>query len=233
GGDPFVGLFVPIFGDDFAFFDEPFHVGAGGEVDDRRGLAGRDRATLVAGGAEGVAEADSLALGGLFEGGLKGFGVDRFRGRVTDHAELGASRGASARFFAAGARAAGATTASAPAADDKGDQQGEGARQAYRHAAPPGGASVPHLGCSFLFRLTSYAMEGRHRSILSSDKVGNADHPPAFPFRYIDLRYGRHMEAGVSRTPEERLVGLPDFPFAGHYEEVDGLRLAFLADGGG
>src|SRR6201999_277917 len=182
GGDPFVGLFFPVFGDDFAFFDEPFHGGAGRKGDDRRGLAGRDRATLVAGGAEGVAEADSLALGGLFEGGLKGFGVDRFWGRVTDHTELGASRGASARFFAAGARAAGATTASAAAGDDKGDQQGEGGRQAYRHAAPPGGASVPHLGCSFLFRLTSYAMEGGDRSTKSSDKVQNTITRELFPF---------------------------------------------------
>ena len=41
------------------------------------------------------------------------------------------------------------------------------------------------------------------------------------------------MEAGVSRTPEERLVGLPDFPFDAHYEEVDGLRLAYLDEGEG
>jgi haloalkane dehalogenase len=41
------------------------------------------------------------------------------------------------------------------------------------------------------------------------------------------------MEAGVSRTPEERTVGLPDFPFASHYEEVDGLRLAYLDEGEG
>src|ERR1700748_407330 len=76
-------------------------------------------------------------------------------------------------------------------------------------------------------------MEGRHRSIKSSDKVGNADHLPAFPFRCTDLRYGRPMEAGVSRTPEERLVGLPDFPFDAHYEEVDGLRLAYVHEGEG
>ncbi|HVV89985.1 MAG TPA: haloalkane dehalogenase [Solirubrobacterales bacterium] len=41
------------------------------------------------------------------------------------------------------------------------------------------------------------------------------------------------MEAGVSRTPDERLVGLPDFPFAAHFEEVDGLRLAYLDEGEG
>ena len=49
-------------GDQFAFFDEAFHVAGLGEVDDRRRLAGDDRAALVAGGA-GVAEADALALG--------------------------------------------------------------------------------------------------------------------------------------------------------------------------
>jgi haloalkane dehalogenase len=41
------------------------------------------------------------------------------------------------------------------------------------------------------------------------------------------------MEAGVSRTPDERLVGLPDFPFESSYEEVDGLRLAYLDEGEG
>jgi haloalkane dehalogenase len=35
------------------------------------------------------------------------------------------------------------------------------------------------------------------------------------------------------RTPEEALQGLPDFPFASHYREVDGLRLAHLDEGEG
>jgi haloalkane dehalogenase len=35
------------------------------------------------------------------------------------------------------------------------------------------------------------------------------------------------------RTPDELLQGLPDFPFAPHYREVDGLRLAHLDEGGG
>jgi haloalkane dehalogenase len=35
------------------------------------------------------------------------------------------------------------------------------------------------------------------------------------------------------RTPEERLEGLPDFPYAAHYREVDGLRLAHLDEGEG
>ena len=39
------------------------------------------------------------------------------------------------------------------------------------------------------------------------------------------------VEAGVSRTPEDRLVGLPDYPFDAHYEEVDGLRLAYVDEG--
>ena len=41
------------------------------------------------------------------------------------------------------------------------------------------------------------------------------------------------MEAGVSRTPDERTIGLPDFPFESKYEEVDGLRLAYLDEGEG
>ena len=76
-------------------------------------------------------------------------------------------------------------------------------------------------------------MEGRHRSIKSSDKVGNDDRVPGFPFRDTDLGYGRRMGAGVSRTPEERLVGLPDFPFEARYEEVGGLRLAYVDEGEG
>jgi len=35
------------------------------------------------------------------------------------------------------------------------------------------------------------------------------------------------------RTPEEVLQGLPDFPFASHYREVDGLRLAHVDEGEG
>ncbi len=35
------------------------------------------------------------------------------------------------------------------------------------------------------------------------------------------------------RTPEERLEGLPDFPYKAHYREVAGLRLAHLDEGEG
>jgi haloalkane dehalogenase len=35
------------------------------------------------------------------------------------------------------------------------------------------------------------------------------------------------------RTPEEAFAGLPDFPFAAHYREVGGLRLAHLDEGEG
>ena len=35
------------------------------------------------------------------------------------------------------------------------------------------------------------------------------------------------------RTPEDALTGLPDFPFASHHREVDGLRLAHLDEGQG
>jgi haloalkane dehalogenase len=37
----------------------------------------------------------------------------------------------------------------------------------------------------------------------------------------------------VERTPEERLEGLPDFPFQAHYREVDGLRVAHRDEGEG
>jgi haloalkane dehalogenase len=39
--------------------------------------------------------------------------------------------------------------------------------------------------------------------------------------------------AEAVRTPEETLEGLPDFPFAPHYREVDGLRLAHVDEGDG
>jgi len=35
------------------------------------------------------------------------------------------------------------------------------------------------------------------------------------------------------RTPEETLEGLPDFPFAAHYRDIDGLRLAHRDEGEG
>jgi haloalkane dehalogenase len=37
----------------------------------------------------------------------------------------------------------------------------------------------------------------------------------------------------VERTSEERLEGLPDFPFRAHYREVEGLRLAHRDEGEG
>jgi haloalkane dehalogenase len=37
----------------------------------------------------------------------------------------------------------------------------------------------------------------------------------------------------IERTPEERLEGLPDFPFRAHYREVEGLRLAHRDEGEG
>jgi haloalkane dehalogenase len=39
--------------------------------------------------------------------------------------------------------------------------------------------------------------------------------------------------ADAVRTPEETLEGLPDFPFAAHYRDVDGLRLAHVDEGEG
>jgi haloalkane dehalogenase len=39
--------------------------------------------------------------------------------------------------------------------------------------------------------------------------------------------------ADVVRTPEEAFEGLPDFPFAAHYRERDGLRLAHVDEGEG
>ena len=41
------------------------------------------------------------------------------------------------------------------------------------------------------------------------------------------------MSGDAVRTPEERLEGLPDFPFESRYVEMDGLRLAHLDEGEG
>ena len=41
------------------------------------------------------------------------------------------------------------------------------------------------------------------------------------------------MSVDAVRTPEERLEGLPDFPFESSYREIDGLRLAYLDEGEG
>ena len=38
---------------------------------------------------------------------------------------------------------------------------------------------------------------------------------------------------GVFRTPDQRFDGLPDFPYEPRYEELDGLRLAYLDEGEG
>ncbi len=86
------------------------------------GLPGDDRAALVAGGAEGVAEADAFALGGLFEGRLQGFLVDGFRGGVADDVEAAAAR--------AGARGGGAVVAAA-ARNEDGEQKYEKGGQCF------------------------------------------------------------------------------------------------------
>jgi haloalkane dehalogenase len=41
------------------------------------------------------------------------------------------------------------------------------------------------------------------------------------------------MSIDAVRTPEERLEGLPDYPFESRYRQVDGLRLAHLDEGEG
>lgn len=37
--------------------------------------------------------------------------------------------------------------------------------------------------------------------------------------------------AEILRTPEERFRDLPDFPFESHYQEVEGIRIAYLDEG--
>jgi haloalkane dehalogenase len=39
------------------------------------------------------------------------------------------------------------------------------------------------------------------------------------------------MTPDFVRTPDERFAGLPDWPFAPHYADVDGLRLAYVDEG--
>ncbi len=41
------------------------------------------------------------------------------------------------------------------------------------------------------------------------------------------------MGMDAVRTPDEDLRGLPDFPFESSYEEIDGLRIAYLDEGEG
>ncbi len=41
------------------------------------------------------------------------------------------------------------------------------------------------------------------------------------------------MRVDLYRTPEAALEGLPDFPFAANYRELDGLRLAYIDEGEG
>ncbi len=41
------------------------------------------------------------------------------------------------------------------------------------------------------------------------------------------------MAGDVVRTPDEATQGLPDFPFESSYQEVDGVRLAYLDEGEG
>jgi haloalkane dehalogenase len=38
---------------------------------------------------------------------------------------------------------------------------------------------------------------------------------------------------GLYRTPDERFAGLPDFPFAPHYADIDGLRMHYVDEGAG
>jgi haloalkane dehalogenase len=49
-----------------------------------------------------------------------------------------------------------------------------------------------------------------------------------------DTRRGRE-NAGISvfRTPDERFAGIPDYPFAPHWLDVDGLRMHYVDEGAG
>jgi len=41
------------------------------------------------------------------------------------------------------------------------------------------------------------------------------------------------LASGVYRTPDDRFLGLPDFPFEPRYAEIDGLRTHYLDEGQG
>jgi haloalkane dehalogenase len=41
------------------------------------------------------------------------------------------------------------------------------------------------------------------------------------------------LASGVYRTPDDRFLGLPDFPFEPRYVELDGLRMHYLEEGRG
>src|SRR6185503_21300149 len=99
-------------------------------VYDRCGLTGDYGTTPVAGGAERVAEADARAFRAFLESGLEGFGVDGFGGRVSDHVELAAPRGA-------GVRTGGVVTTATSSGEDREEQYEKGGREADLHAAPP------------------------------------------------------------------------------------------------
>ena len=55
--------------------------------------------------------------------------------------------------------------------------------------------------------------------------------------QYAQLQTGRIQttwpEGSVLRTPEERFVNLPEFPYEPHYLEVEGLRMAYVEQGTG
>ncbi len=41
------------------------------------------------------------------------------------------------------------------------------------------------------------------------------------------------MPIDALRTPDDRFVDLPDFPYEPKYAEVDGLRMAYVEEGSG
>ena len=88
GLPPYV-LGVPVVLGDEAGVDEPGHVGLERQVDDVGGLAGLDRARLIAGGAERVRELD-VGADVFWKSGSRAPLVDLLRGRVGDEVDVAA-----------------------------------------------------------------------------------------------------------------------------------------------
>ena len=119
--DAVVLVFAPVLGH-HPRVDQTRHVRLEREVNDVGGLAGLDRARLVARGAERVRELDALALRGGVEPGFELLGVGLLGSRVGDHVDRAAGAvgrafgGASAGGDSEGEHGAGADGACDPGA---------------------------------------------------------------------------------------------------------------------
>jgi pimeloyl-ACP methyl ester carboxylesterase len=94
-------------------------------------------------------------------------------------------------------------------------------------------ATIPMAACSSSSDRTTRSPGGTTMSTDDTTRPADCAPPTLPPGTAIGDAVVHWTDACVPfvRTPEARFADLPDFPYAAHFQEVDGLRMAYVDEG--